>query len=122
MGKEADQEEIKIAVASSDGIVVNNHFGRAKTFYIYKVKEDDQELLEKRELEPVCEMGNHDDNRLLENIQKLIDCDYLLVSRIGDGARAAALNAGIEAYEIPGIIEKSIEQLINYIKIQNLFK
>ena len=30
-----DKEEYKIAVASSDGIVVNNHFGRAKDFYIY---------------------------------------------------------------------------------------
>lgn len=28
-----DKEEYKIAVASSDGIVVNNHFGRAKDFY-----------------------------------------------------------------------------------------
>jgi predicted Fe-Mo cluster-binding NifX family protein len=115
-------EEVKIAVASSDGIVVNNHFGRAKTFYIYKVKDNNAELIEKRELEPVCEMGNHDEDRLKDNLEKLKDCDYLLVSRIGDGARAAALGAGIESFEIPGIIEKSIDQLIKYIKIQKLFE
>lgn len=117
-----EEESIKIAVASSDGIVVNNHFGRAKTFYIYSVNESCIQLLEKRELEPVCEMGNHDDDRLRENLDKLIDCQYLLVSRIGDGARAAASGVGIEAFEIPGIIEKSIEKLIQYIKIQKLFE
>lgn len=118
MGK----NEIKIAVASSDGIVVNNHFGRARTFYIYKVEEDNIRVIDKRELEPVCEMGNHDDDRLRENLEKLKDCDYLLVSRIGDGARAIAAGAGLEAFELPGIIEKSIEKLIQYIKIQKLFE
>lgn len=29
-----DKESCFVAVASSDGIVVNNHFGRAKSFYI----------------------------------------------------------------------------------------
>lgn len=116
-----DKDGTRIAVASSDGIVVNNHFGRAKAFYIYKIEEENIQLIEKRELEPVCEMGNHDDDRLRENLEKLSDCNYLLVSRIGDGARMVASNMGIEAFEIPGIIEESIEQLIRFIKIQALF-
>lgn len=32
-----------------------------------------------------------------------------------------AESLGIEAYELPGIIEESINQLIKYVKIQNLF-
>ena len=35
-------EEIvyKVAAASSDGIVINKHFGRADTFYIYEIAEN----------------------------------------------------------------------------------
>lgn len=115
-------DDAKVAVASSDGIVVNNHFGRAKIFYIYQIKDEKTVFLETREVEPVCEMGNHDNSKLRKNLEMLLDCDYLLVSRIGDGARTVASEIGIEAFEIPGIIEKSIDKLIQYIKIQNLFK
>lgn len=46
-----DKDEYKIAVASSDGIVVNNHFGRAKEFYIYQIDETEQlHFLEKEAL------------------------------------------------------------------------
>lgn len=118
-----DKDILRIAVASSDGIVVNNHFGRAKTFYIYEKSSDDTErLIEKRDVIPICECANHDDIKLNDNLEKLSDCDYLLVSRIGYEAANAARQKGIEPYEIPGIISKSIERLVQYIKIQNLFE
>lgn len=118
-----DKEEYKIAVASSDGIVVNSHFGRAKDFYIYQIDDKEQiYFLEKRSVTPVCEGGTHENERLKINVEKLEDCTYLLVSRIGNRAVDMAASFGIESYEIPGIIEKSIEQLIKYIKIKKLFE
>lgn len=111
----------KIAVASSDGIVVNNHFGHATRFYIYEILEDEKKLSEIREVEPVCQGGNHDDRKLRENIDKIADCNYLLVSKIGYGAAAVAEQKGVIPYEIPGFIEDSIQQLLNYTKIQKLF-
>lgn len=115
-------DKIRIAIASSDGIVVNNHFGKAKTFYIYQVTNKEVALLEQRQVEPVCDGGNHDEERLRENLKILSDCDYLLVSRIGEGARRTASSMGIASFEIPGMIEQSIEQLIKYIKIQKMFE
>ncbi|MCR5797308.1 MAG: dinitrogenase iron-molybdenum cofactor biosynthesis protein [Eubacterium sp.] len=116
-------DNYRVAVASSDGIVVNDHFGKAKGFYIYQVSEDERIIfLEKREMTPVCDQGNHDKRRLRENLEKLEDCRYLLVSRIGNGAAAMAESMGIESYEIPGMIQESIEKLIKYIKIQRLFE
>lgn len=110
-----------VAVASSDGIVVNNHFGRAKSFYIYEVNEDeDIRFVEKREASPVCNGGNHSDEKLKENLLIFQDCRYLLVSRIGNGAADMAQSLGIESYEIPGEIENSIRQLIKYAKIEKL--
>ena len=90
-----------IAVASSDGIVVNNHFGHAATFYVFEASDDRIELKEKREVTPVC--------------------DFVLVSKIGDGARAVLESKGIACYEIPGIITDSIDKLIRYEKVNNLF-
>lgn len=118
-----DKEGYKIAVASSDGIVVNDHFGRAKDFYIYQIEDEEQiRFREKRSVIPVCECGNHDHEKLKTNLEKMKDCKYLLVSRIGSGAADMAAELGIESYEIPGMIEESIEQLIKYIKVKKLFE
>lgn len=118
-----DKVEYKIAVASSDGIVVNNHFGRAKDFYIYQMDEQEQiHFLEKRSVTPVCEGGNHDDEKLKTNLERIKDCKYLLVSRIGVGAANIAESFGIESYEIHGMIEESLDQLIRYIKLKKIFE
>ena len=111
----------RIAVASSDGIVVNNHFGKARAFYIYEVKEEELTLLEVRKLPPVCEGGDHDEERLRENVEKLSDCTHLLVSRVGNGARAVLESRGISCYEIPGIISESIDKLVKYEQVNELF-
>lgn len=111
----------RIAVASSDGIVVNNHFGKAKAFYIYEVSDDELKLLEVRNLPPVCEMGDHDEKRLSENADKLSDCTHLLVSRVGNGARAVLESKGISCYEIPGIIPDAIDKLVKYEQVNELF-
>lgn len=117
-----DKEKYLIAVASSDGIIVNNHFGKAGTFYIYEADEAENiHLVEKRTVPPVCSWGNHDDEKLRENLRILNDCSYLLVSRIGNGAASMAESFGIESYEIPGEIKKSINQLIKYRKVKKLF-
>ena len=116
-----DKTEYKIAVASSDGIVVNNHFGRARTFYIFALKNEEIEHLETRNLTPVCEMGEHDEARLQENVEKLSDCTHLLASKIGNGARAALERKGIRCFEIPGVIPESIDKLVKYEQVNELF-
>ncbi|MBP5492206.1 MAG: dinitrogenase iron-molybdenum cofactor biosynthesis protein [Clostridiales bacterium] len=112
----------RIAVASSDGIVVNNHFGKARAFYIYDVNEESLKLQEVRKLPPVCEMGDHDEKRLSENVERLSDCTHLLASRVGNGARAVLERKGISVYEIPGIIPESIDKLVKYEQVNELFK
>ncbi len=41
---------IKVAIASSDGLNINLHFGQANAFFIYELKGSKFELTEKREL------------------------------------------------------------------------
>ena len=115
-------DKIRIAVASTDGIVVNSHFGKAEKFYIYEAGEENINLVELREMKAVCISGDHNDSSLSENLKKLSDCNYLLVSRIGEIAENVAESMGIKAFEIPGIIEDSIEQIVKFVKIQKLFE
>lgn len=112
----------KIGVASLDGMYVNCHFGRANKFYIYEVGDGDEiDFVELRHVVPVCAGGNHDTNLLETNVKRFLDCKYLIVARVGDGAMSIANNWGIEIHEIPGDIYDSIEQLIKYKKVQELF-
>lgn len=112
----------KIAAASSDGIVVNQHFGRADRFLIFKVNGSDYNFTEIRTVEPVCSYGNHDDGKLLENLRNIQDCKYLIVSRIGVGASTQAEQLGITQMELPDMIEESIRKVISFEQIQNLFE
>lgn len=113
----------KIAAASSDGIVVNQHFGHADKFFIYEVTGGGSfSFIEIRNAEPVCNCGNHDDRKLIENLQKIQDCKYLLVSKIGTGASIKAEQLGITPIELPDMIEESIQKVISFEQIQNLFE
>ncbi len=116
-----DKVSGRIAVASSDGIVVSSHFGRTLKFYIYDKSDEKYEFKEERDADLICDKGNHDEDSLLSKVKGIADCDFLLVSKIGDGALRVVEEYGIEAYEIPGIIDDSIEKLTQFIKLKELF-
>lgn len=118
-----DKENIlyRIAVASSDGKVINRHFGKASVFRIFDVMADKSiQFVENREVEPVCQSGNHDDSKLRETIKLFSDCKYVLISRIGYSAQSLMEQEGIIPMELPGIIEESVQKLIVYEEIKNL--
>lgn len=120
--KRQKEGDYKVALASSDGIVINRHFGRAETFYIYEVIETGKyRLLEKRTVTPVCNGGEHNDDELRNNICRLEDCKYILAGRIGPGAANVIEKSGIIPMELPGMIEESIGKLFTYEQLQNLF-
>lgn len=115
-------EKYKVAVASTDGKVVNQHFGKSELFYIYQIEPDWKfSLVEKRELPPVCHGESHDADLMLRNIKSLNDCKYLLVSKIGNVAANMVQAQGITPMELPGFIDESIEKLTIYEQIENLF-
>lgn len=111
----------RIAVASTDGKVVNEHFGRAKQFIILEIGDEGKyQTVELRKLPVVCEGGNHDNEALRTNVEALSDCRYVLVSRIGQGAENALEEKGISAYVIPDIIEDAVNKLISYVEINKM--
>ena len=112
----------RVAVASSDGLTVNQHYGRAEIFYIYYVDDNEgYDFLEKRKVTPVCMDGSHNQQAMAESVKAFADCRYLVASRIGSGALQALSAQGITSMELPGSIDEAILRVWKYNQIQGLF-
>ncbi|MDP4089324.1 MAG: NifB/NifX family molybdenum-iron cluster-binding protein [Bacillota bacterium] len=102
----------RIAFASSDGKVVNQHFGRAKKFIIFEIEGSSAEFVELRDNKPACEGFEHSEKALNRSVETLSDCRAVFVTQIGYGALAALQAKGIRAYEAPGLINEVLGKII----------
>ncbi len=110
----------RVALASSDGIVVNRHFGKSEKFQIYEVNDEHEaKFIEERENTPSCQEFEHSEEALLKAIKVIKDCRVVFVSRIGAGAYDELRRHGIEAFEMAREVNEIIEKLkktnINYL-------
>ena len=123
MADKASESSIyKVAIASTDGESVNQHYGKAEKFYIYSIDDEvGYDLVEERQVQPVCMGGAHEISKMEESTRNFTDCRYLVVSRLGTAANATLSAAGITAMELPGSIDDAILSVWKYNRIQNLF-
>ncbi len=103
---------VKIAVASNDGVNVDEHFGRSRSFLIYRLHDGGHELIETREIEPACSGRAHDDETLSKTAQTLSDCRGVVAAQIGAGAIDALIIYRIMAFTLPGSIDEAIAALV----------
>lgn len=107
----------RIAIATSDGKMVNEHFGHAKRFIIVDLSDEGNYLVsDVRECINAC--GSDDVNdRMNTVIDKIKDCEAVAVCRIGSSAIMRLKEKGIKAYVNPGFIEDVLkEYLENFIR------
>jgi predicted Fe-Mo cluster-binding NifX family protein len=105
---------VRVAVASSDGKFINQHFGHAKLFIIFELNEDGKfEFLEIRKNVPSCNGGDHTLSALDATLDLIKDTDIVLVSQIGPGALQFLLSSGIKPYIMPTYIDEALENLAN---------
>jgi len=136
---------VKIAVGSSDGIVIDQHFGSGRKFYIFEfLEEGNSKLIEIREVQTEvkdsvsatcsddenigcdsstnsgcgssCHSGGHDELGLIEKINAISDCQVVLVNAVGKRAEKLLIKSGISAFEAKGSIEKAFLKLFIYYK------
>lgn len=113
----------KVAVASSDGTMVNRHYGKAEQFLVYAVDDDEgYDFVETREVVPVCTENGHLEPAMRQSTARFSDCRYVVAAKIGSGASASLAERGITAMELPGSIEEAIVKVWKYNRIQGLFK
>jgi len=111
--------DVKIAVASSDGINVDQHFGRATGFRVYRFHDGGYEYLETRENESPCSGQAHDDNALERAAARLSDCRGVVVAQIGAGAIDALILKRVMAFTLPGTIDEAFETLLTTRRFQH---
>ena len=103
----------KVAVATSDGFTVNEHFGHAKFFRVYELGENGHTFLEVRDAVTACQHQlGHDTTRFDKIIELLSDCDALLVQKIGEGAAAYLISRNVRVFEVSGAIDAVLEKFI----------
>ncbi|MCR4579917.1 MAG: dinitrogenase iron-molybdenum cofactor biosynthesis protein [Treponema sp.] len=121
----ADQyiSKYRVALASTDGQTVNQHYGRAEEFYIYAVDDEEgYEQIEKRKVVPICHDGGHIKSEMADSTERFLDCRYVAASRMGAGASSALTAKGIIAMELPGSVDDAMLKIWKYNRIQGLFK
>ncbi|PIW50135.1 MAG: dinitrogenase iron-molybdenum cofactor biosynthesis protein [Zetaproteobacteria bacterium CG12_big_fil_rev_8_21_14_0_65_54_13] len=89
--------QLKLAVASKDGISINAHFGHAKAFHIYSVSEDQCLLLELRQVEHYCHGHHGSQSAMAMILQTIRDCHAVFVAKIGDGPADKLAAIGVDA-------------------------
>ncbi|ROR28211.1 dinitrogenase iron-molybdenum cofactor [Mobilisporobacter senegalensis] len=107
--------EYLIGIASTDGKVVNQHFGRTKEFIIVRVEGNrEYHFIGKRKVIAVCNGGEHDEKALDTLIEELSDCKYVLCSQIGRNAEISLRSKGILSLEISHFIDYAINKVMKY--------
>jgi nitrogen fixation protein NifB len=114
-------EKPNIAVASMEGVLVNQHLGEAVELLIYGKKDGTISLLDTRRTPP-SGLGPERWEQLSELIA---DCGTLLVSGIGENPRRVLTAKGIVVYQIEGLIEEAVQAVfegrpLNHMEMHHL--
>jgi nitrogen fixation protein NifX len=89
---------LRIAVATTDGTAVDEHFGRCRRFDVYDLDAAHAELAQTRDLGPAIA---HDEGAVESRLAAIRDCAIVHVTSIGPAAAARVVNAGVMPLELP---------------------
>lgn len=106
----------RIAVASTDGKVINVHFGRADKFLVFEVEDSTFKFIELRSSNPPCSDFQHEQSAMDAAVGIFSDCEAVFALRIGPGAARALILKGIRPFEAGCFIEDAIKK---YIELKN---
>ena len=107
-----------VAVASREGVLVNQHLGEAEHLLIYGKKNGAVSLIESRQT-PESGGGMSRWDELADSIN---DCSLLLVSGVGANPRQALTRKGIEVVEIEGLINEAVQTVFDGGSLRHLTK
>ena len=100
-----DDNRPYVAVASMEGILVNQHLGEAERLLIYESTESGYRFLEHRQT-PNSGLGAL---RWLKLSELLHDCQAVLVSAAGETPKNILTRQGVKVWEMEGFISDGLE-------------
>ena len=103
---------MKVAFATTDGVNVNEHFGRAGMFVIYELAREGHCLTETRkfsdgidqEIAVTRDMGQVHDDKVQSKIDRLADCRIIYLTEIGGPSAARLVQKGIMPMKVKKIV------------------
>ncbi len=98
-----------VAVASREGMLVNEHLGQANLLYVYNIEDVSFPVVEIRNA-PAAGTGI---NRWTEMADILHDCKALIVNQAGEPPKAALAEEGIKVIVTEGLIEQALMSIKN---------
>jgi len=96
-----------VAVATMEGILVNQHLGEAETFQIWEKQEETFRLVEER---PAPGPGGGL-RRWISLAKTLADCRAVLVSGIGETPHEILTKSGLKPLAMNGFIEEGLKRI-----------
>lgn len=105
----------RVAIATSDGIHVDAHFGQAEHFVIAEVRENaSYAIVDTRGPFESGECGRHNEDLLQQRLAAVEDCSIVLATRIGQGIKRQLYLNNQTFFEIELPIERAMEKLLQY--------
>jgi len=112
---------MKVAFATTDGINVDEHFGRAGKFAVYELKSDGYEFLGIRSfaagrdkaIEETRGMSRVHDDLVEKKVARLADCKIIYLTEIGGPSAARLVKRGIMPVKVKETVSilESLEKL-----------
>ncbi|MDR2053365.1 MAG: dinitrogenase iron-molybdenum cofactor biosynthesis protein [Treponema sp.] len=104
----------RIALASIDDVLVTEHFGRSKWFYIRDIEADGtSRSLGRRPVQALCGGCEQFDPGEF-SLEPFQDCAAVLTAKIGPGPQKRLEAAGISVFEGPAVIDVAVKKLAAY--------
>jgi nitrogen fixation protein NifB len=101
-------DRLYAAVASMEGIFVNQHLGEATELWIFGIRDGKVEMLERR-FTPSSGNGTE---RWAEMVKVLHDCNSVLVSGIGTSPQQVLEQADIRVVVMEGLVQEGVEAIL----------
>ncbi|MDA8157337.1 MAG: NifB/NifX family molybdenum-iron cluster-binding protein [Actinomycetota bacterium] len=94
---------MRVAFATTDGVSVNEHFGRAGMFSIYEFSRGEYNFLEARkfadgrdtEIEAAKGMGAEHEDKVQKKVDALSDCRIVYMTEVGGPSAARLIKNGV---------------------------
>ena len=107
-----------VAVATNEGLLVNQHLGEADRLAIYKQTPNGFKFVEERETPPT----GGGDARWLQLARLLSDCRAILVSGAGANPKTMLESCKVKVVEMTGLIDDGLDGVFNHKVIRSIAK
>ncbi len=104
---------MKIAVASTDGKVVDLHFGDTKHFLIFKIEGGESKFHEIRK-KTEMPLNNHQE-RWVASIDLINDCKAVISSRIGKKPVLELRKLGIRPVQLDCEVKEAVDECCKHL-------